>query len=123
MTLDKALNICRTAELTKTQLQNLVDGKRAGEINITHKKKGETVRQHGREYKDRGEASYEYESRSCGTERYDCKNCGLKHGPVQCGAKGKQCHKFNHYARMCFSGGKRNPSKINAIKRGDQTGR
>ena len=48
LTLDKALNICRTAELTKTQLQNLVDRKRAGEINITHTKKGGTVRQHGR---------------------------------------------------------------------------
>ena len=122
LTLDKALNICRTAELSKTQLQNLVDGKRAGEINIIHKKNGGTVHQHGREYKDRGEASYEYESRSSRTEKYDCKNCGLKHGPMQCGAKGKQCHKcqkFNHYARMCLSGGKRNPNKINAIKEVD----
>jgi hypothetical protein len=46
LTLDKALNICRTAELSKIQLQNLVDGKRAGEINIIHKKKRGTVRQH-----------------------------------------------------------------------------
>ncbi len=41
---------------------------------------------------------------------------------MQCGAKGKQCHKcqkFNYYARVSFSGGKRNPSKINAIKEVD----
>ena len=44
------------------------------------------------------------------TENFKCKRCGSQHGPKQCPAFGKVCHKCkgkNHYAKQCFSKGER----------------
>ena len=82
LTLQKALQLCRAAEVTKEQIKSL---------------RGATPLQPSVDVvKSRGE------------HKLQCKNCGMQHAPKSCppfGKKCNNCNKHNHYAKVCRQSG------------------
>ena len=87
LTLQKAINICHTIEATKAQLHFMAAKDQPADISVNQiKKNRETL------------GSY---VQPC---KKTCFYCGTIHGPRQCPAYGKQCHKCgkrNHFATVC----------------------
>lgn len=85
--LQKAIDCCRAAEVSKAQARNLQGDK--AEIDSLQKKK-----KHQKFNKVKGKE----------TSKFDCRRCGTKHGPRECPAYGKKCNKcskLNHFAVSC----------------------
>ena len=92
LTLDKALSICRSSELTEQHLTK---------INDVSTSTVSAIRTEGMEKKTRDRK-----------EDQNCKYCGLKHAKRNCPAYGKTCHKCrrkNHFATVC-------KTKIKSVK-------
>lgn len=87
LNLQKAVDCCRTAEISKLQAKNLQGEK--PEIDSLRKKV------HQKFNKSKGKEM---------TTIFDCRRCGMKHGPRECPAYGKKCKKcgkLNHFAIGC----------------------
>lgn len=84
LNLQKAIDYCRAAEVSKAQARNLQGDK--AEIDSLHKKKTQKFN------KVRGKENI---------QKFDCTRCGTRHGPRKCPAYGKKCKKcgkLNHFA-------------------------
>ncbi|XP_024889360.1 uncharacterized protein LOC112465838 [Temnothorax curvispinosus] len=87
LNLQKAIDYCRAAEVSKDQAKSLQGDK--AEIDSIRKK----VQQKSSKFKGKDAAT-----------KFDCRRCGTNHGPRECPAYGKKCKKcgkLNHYAIGC----------------------
>ena len=117
--LKKALNICRTDELTKTSMKEF-SGSSTGEkveVNAVKKQTGGRFNRNKNGNKNRG-------GNQNNEKTFDCKKCGRRHGPRSCPAFGStcpKCEKPNHWASKCTW----NPEtrNVNEVKSGDGSSR
>ena len=97
LTLDKALSVCRSSELTEQQLLKINDNSTSN-INSL-----QNVLRKEREWK---------------REQRNCKYCGFKHAKRKCPAYGKICHKCNkkkHLANVCKTKAKLSVKSLDAV--------
>ncbi len=93
LSLERAVAMCRAAESSKIQIQ---------ELHADSNLPVHTVRQHGKQ-ESKGNSSRPVQK---GNTDSLCNNCGYQHASKSCPAYGKRCHncgKSNHYARKCRS--------------------
>ena len=108
--LQKCLEICRAAELSKERIKTLETPSASGlEIHAVKHKTRHTPQQN-RQPQQKPKSSYHANSQSTST----CKYCGRKHeySKTKCPAFGKECRKCgkpNHFESMCKSGYKTRP--------------
>ena len=111
LTLDKAIDIGRTMELSDAQLKTMT---------------GDDMKVHGlnqQSGKDRQRKKRFEGHRKPGQP---CGKCGYNHQEGKCPTKGKQCnkcHKYNHFAKMCKSvaGSTRKGTKVHGVDLEDQS--
>ncbi|KAB0797432.1 hypothetical protein PPYR_08426 [Photinus pyralis] len=85
--LAKAVNLCRAAEISKSQARNLQGA--SVEVEVIKKKSA------NRNYKSVSKTS---------SERFECRRCQTVHGVRECPAFGRSCNKcgqLNHFAVSC----------------------
>ena len=83
LTLDKALSVCHSSELTEQHLLKMNNNSTSNVNSL------QNVLQKEREWK---------------CEQRNCEYCGFKHAKRKCPAYGKVCHKCNrknHFANVC----------------------
>ena len=91
LTLDKAINICRSTEESKKQLKTMSEEKADPMVHAVKP----------------APANSEEKSSIPHGKIDRCRNCGLQHGRDSCPARGRKCHKchrMNHFAKLCRSG-------------------
>ena len=91
LTLDKVIAICRAAEETKKQSEEMQAQSSSSNINQV------------RHYGLRGKQN---ERKQRENQRKECKYCGSLHDKGRCPGFGKLCKKFekrNHFAKVCMS--------------------
>ena len=101
--LDKAVEICRTDELSKQQMK--LFGSESGNVNLVKCGGAYRVKNKTGKADKTQEAKKDTEGKQ-ENKRNACGNYGLIHTKGQCLAYGKQCNKCKkmyHYARMCRS--------------------
>ncbi|XP_064646192.1 uncharacterized protein LOC135499377 [Lineus longissimus] len=114
LTLTKAIDICRAAELTKEQMSSLSNGQRRDEQT------DKTVNAVGRQGYNKAASGYHNQSTYKGSGA-KCGNCGTFHQPRQCPAYGKQCKgckRLNHFIRCCRSTNK----QVHSVEEEDDDG-
>lgn len=97
LTLDKAVQFCRTSEQSKHQ--SLQFKQEAGEVNVVKKSKGKF--NNSNKYHNKNKNSTQ-NVKSDG--KFKCKRCRCVHGPRECPAFGKPCTNcgiLNHFAVAC----------------------
>ena len=110
LNLQKSLEICRAAELSKERIKTLETPSASGlEVHAVKHKTRHTPQQN-RQPQQKPKSSYHANSQSTST----CKYCGRKHeySKTKCPAFGKECRKCgkpNHFESMCKSGYKTRP--------------
>nr|CAH7755348.1 unnamed protein product [Callosobruchus chinensis] len=91
LTLDKAINFCRTSEQSKSQ--SLAFQESSQEVNAVRKKKS------------MGKPKFQSRpQQQFAGEKFKCRRCQTTHGPRMCPAFGKKCKKCgidNHFAVAC----------------------
>ena len=95
LTLEKGIDIARTDEMSKTQLETMAS--EDGSINSLNqrKQKPEQTRKQKYDHTQKKEVPSK-----------ECHKCGYNHGKNKCYAKVKRCakcQKLNHFARVCRS--------------------
>ncbi|KAK3093011.1 hypothetical protein FSP39_010012 [Pinctada imbricata] len=110
LTLQKAIDVCRSAESSKQQLKNMAGASSAPapeqSVNAV-RKKGQANKFFG------GKGS---QSKPFKDYRYDCNKCGRKHEARKCPAFGQtcgKCHRKDHFAAKCPY--KKRREKVNAL--------
>lgn len=109
LTLQKAIDICRAAETSSSQLHVLSMNGHESTVNF--------VRKGGSAKANTGKTDY-FKSSKRKPATTNCGKCGRKHEARNCPAFGKQCHKCkgkNHFAKMCKS--RHNP-KVHTVEPG-----
>ena len=94
LTLEKALDVVRSAEMTEKQLQELESD---SSVHGIGKEKSKSVLK--KQLSDK-------EEKSPPKKTFNCRNCGTRHGARECPAYGKSCHNWqrqNHFQNMCRS--------------------
>ena len=107
LTLDKAREKCVAAETTRKEARLMsTDIKDERHLHGVKKKHRSMNTRQSTDTKKSYKKTADTESKS----KRICDNCGLTHPPKKCPAFGKEClncHKKNHYAKMCRSRSKR----------------
>lgn len=123
LTLAKAMDICRSAERTRQQMENL-SGTENASLNDLHRistsastsqgfeqarkppRRSQPQFQKSRfEYARRAPTRNQYEM-SCEADKFVCKKCATRHGKNECPAYGircRRCKALNHFEKCCFS--------------------
>ena len=100
LTLKKAIDICRAAEVSREQVKSLTE-RNSADIDALHKTKQDSRHSNLREdYRDQQNREYNH------APKYNCNNCGQQHAAKSCPAYGKSCnncHKLGHFAKLCRS--------------------
>ncbi|XP_057679220.1 uncharacterized protein K02A2.6 isoform X2 [Corythoichthys intestinalis] len=107
LTLDKAVDICRAAEVAKSQLRAMRSAQPEASVEALHKVAASSEK--GRVGMTR-QIRPPIKSRPQAANGDTCRKCGGTHKPRQCPAFGVLCHncnKKNHYAKVCSSSQKR----------------
>ena len=100
LTLVKAIDACRMAETSQTQLKGLTEEKRIDFVQmIGNFKPRQTPAKNGAAQQPHRQQARKDPSQSC-----KCQRCGYTHEKKKCPAFGKKCRncsKLNHFAKMC----------------------
>ena len=91
LTLEKALDVVRSAEMTEKQLQGLESD---SSVHGIGKEKSKSVLK--KQLSDK-------EEKPPPNKTFNCRNCGTRHGARECPAYGKTCHncqRQNHLQNM-----------------------
>ena len=94
LTLEKAIDMVRSAEATEIQLRHKENDSAVHGIGVTKKKPP---------YRKTSSAN---EDRSSSSKIFDWRNCGTRHGVRECPAYGKtfhNCKKQHHFQSTCWS--------------------
>ena len=106
LSLDKAVYICRSHEVTQQQMKLF---HRECEVDNVNKKQTDNNKRACRSSTTSGKVFRNKQHKDGETKRPDglaCRNCGRKHEKRTCPAYGKECYKYqrkNHFAKMCRS--------------------
>ena len=96
LNLERAVEICKSSEITDNQLKNIVVDQDEREVNeVKSDSKKPPVKPKGGKGKPRQTK-----------KSFNCRRCGEEHEPKKCPAYGQICHKCkqrNHYAKVCRS--------------------
>ena len=96
LNLERAVEICKSSEITDNQLKSIVVDQDEREVNeVKSDSKKPPVKPEGGKGKPRQTK-----------KSFNCKRCGEEHEPKKCPAYGQICHKCkqrNHYAKVCCS--------------------
>ncbi len=99
VTLPRAIELCRAAEVTQKEMQRMKSSSSSAEVTKeVHAVKRKPTASRSRTKNDSTEG---------GDDKSSCDRCGYTHGR-RCPAMGKQCMKcsgYNHFARKCRSAG------------------
>ena len=98
LTLEKAWELVRAAETTEKHLKDLQNES----VHSIKNGKASRMRKYNQEQQPKSSKNEKFNQ----TSVFDCRNCGTKHGKKECPAYGKtchNCHKHNHYKKMCRS--------------------
>jgi len=109
LSLKRAVEICRVAELSKEQLKLF-----GSEANVSQVKHRASNRPQHKGSADKPQETKKFTQRQQDNTRAVCGNCGSNHPKGQCPAFGKKCNKckrLNHYAKMC-----RSSKNVNSIQ-------
>ena len=99
LSLEKAIDICRAAETSETQLKSLAEEK---PIDLLHNR-GKFRPKQKQVKKEATQQKVKQPSKEP-SPSYKCQKCGYTHEKKKCPAFGKKCNnckKSNHFARMC----------------------
>lgn len=100
LTLEMAIDIARSYELSQQQLKTMVNSAAGQSVHAVNKKTPRT----GHKTASRWQPSTNADGATRGRE---CRACGREHDRTEaCPAKGRQCNKckkFNHFAKVCRS--------------------
>ena len=106
LTLDKAIDLCRAEEKSKTQLK-CISEEVSADLLLVHainpRPKRQPTVSHGSLPNEEAGAVKPISNQH---PTSICRNCGYQHKRDKCPAFGKRCnkcHKFNHFARYCRS--------------------
>ena len=106
LTLDKAIDLCRAEEQSKTQLK-CISEEVSADLSLVHainpRPKRQPTVSHGSLPNEEAGAVKPISNQH---PTSICRNCGYQHKRDKCPAFGKRCnkcHKFNHFARYCRS--------------------
>ncbi|KAL5486983.1 hypothetical protein EMCRGX_G019531 [Ephydatia muelleri] len=106
LTLDKAIDLCRAEEQSKTQLK-CISKEVSADLSLVHAINPRPKRQPTVSYGSLpNEEAGAVKPISNQHPTSICRNCGYQHKRDKCPAFGKRCnkcHKFNHFARYCRS--------------------
>lgn len=88
LTLDKAANVCRAAEISRSQVKEMNPSIEIDEAKFKRNKK----------------SNFEDKKAMVVDRKFDCRRCQKRHGPKECPAYGKKCTRcgiLNHFAISC----------------------
>lgn len=105
LTLQKAIDIARTQEISQAQLKSMAGAEQVNNIRRQEDKKRNTKERLPGKMKT-PEAKQSKSTRSSANTRKPCSRCGNRHEYNKCPAYGKECLKCkkpNHFAKMCQS--------------------
>ncbi|XP_072398136.1 uncharacterized protein [Diabrotica undecimpunctata] len=97
LTLQKAIEFCRTSEQSKNQNLKFHNETKDVDIGQVHKERNKDKLKGHRNYNNS-------KSKTNTNEKFKCKRCQLTHGARECPAYGKKCKKcgiLNHFAKSC----------------------
>ena len=100
ITLVKAIDACRAAETSQTQLKGLTEEK---PIDFVQKRGIFKPRQNPAK-NGAAQQPHKQQPRKDPSHSYKCQRCGYTHEKKKCPAFGKKCRncsKLNHFAKMC----------------------
>mgnify|MGYP000754315237 CR=1 FL=1 len=107
LTLQKAIDMCRIAELSKQHMKIFGEETvQASVSRVRHQSTGRPEEQRRKESK-RQESKQTPQGSTSNDADKECRNCGSKHLEGHCPALGRgcnNCRKLNHYAKGCHSG-------------------
>ncbi|KAJ8017554.1 hypothetical protein HOLleu_44951 [Holothuria leucospilota] len=116
LTLSKAVQMCRAAETTRSQVKEL----QSDDVVLVHAVHAAQQQKHSRTEQSKGQS--EVTSQQQNKPKYNCGRCGRKHGPGECPATGKKCAKcgkIGHFAKCCRT---RNlPKKVDMVQETSHT--
>ncbi|KAJ8049448.1 hypothetical protein HOLleu_02204 [Holothuria leucospilota] len=98
LTLSKAVQMCRAAETTRSQVKEL----QSDDVVSVHAVHAAQQQKHGRTKQIKGQS--EVTSQQQNKPKYNCGRCGRKHGPGECPATGKECAKCGLPIHNCLLG-------------------
>ena len=102
LTLEKALSICSSSELSEQQVKDLTENEDVHAVSVRSRRRDKRKQTQPKK-------PLENPSRESTVTKIinKCRNCGGKHMPKQCPAFGKTCHnckKKNHFVQVCLKG-------------------
>ena len=117
LTLVEAQSICRAAETSKYQVQEMANEASPLEVHVMRTGKQSQHTPAGRNKPSRPEDKQQ------GYKAATCRYCGETHPPRRCPASGKtcaRCHRRNHLAKVCQQPQWRTdqPRKVNTLQEG-----
>lgn len=111
--LAKAIKICQSAELVKTQAAEIQGGSTDTSVHAVKSKFAQkTAPQKKKSYSNKNEPT---------EEKHDCRRCGYRHASMKCPAYGQICNKCggkNHFQKCCKSQAKN--SHVYAVAEDDE---
>ena len=99
-TLERVIEMCRAAEISKQQIKTL-----QGEIPVDASKKKQSQTRKFKENKDKCPSASGHMNKKQSQKQTECKKCGIRHNPKNCPAYGKRCNKckkLNHFSKKCY---------------------
>lgn len=110
LTLDKAIDIARSKEITSKQLESMKSDTTAPpkeEVNLVGKQKGKDFKkQPNGKSKERKKCFSGKKKQKVDPGNRKCKNCGTQHKRNECPAYNKRCaycQKWHHFASVCMA--------------------
>ena len=103
LSLQKATDICRASEASKSQVKTMSAASSA-ESNVDAVKKKVGFKKKSRQNRQASDTWKTKESKE--KPKLQCSKCGICHEPKKCPAYGKECYRCNmrnHFSNVCFN--------------------
>ena len=120
LTLDKAVDIARSNEITSKQLEAMKSDTTVSpkeEVNLVGKEKGKNFKKQSNDkFKPRKNRFPNKKKQKADAGNRKCKNCGTQHKRNECPAYNKRCaycQKWHHFASVCMA---KKKSEVNLVQ-------
>ena len=118
LTLEKAVDIARTQEMSNTQLQSMAP-EESNVNSLREERESKQRYKHDRQY----QRNVKHQNTKQGYKQ-SCSKCGIKHEKNQCPAEGKicaKCKKLNHFERVCKSKFQERKRNIHGVEKDESS--